>query len=291
MRCPSQSGLLFVCLAHAGVACWVPAETGKKMQQQILTLENGMEEARKGLDEQKAALTEQMQAADSQVEEVKTALSDLRRAAHMTDADFGVQIERLIRELQELRGTLELADYRIGKLEEKIEGEGSLTARVESLETNVADVGNRAPPTEPEPKDKKEMLLHARSLVKDKKIAEARGVYRDVIKRWPDEQGITDEAYYRLGDLYYEEKKFRSALQELIKVAEKFANGRYADDALFKIGLCSVAIGNLEDAQIFFNEIIRNHKKSPLVSPAKRKLDEIQKQLDKEKKTKKRGRK
>lgn len=283
---PSQSGLLILCTC-AGVACWVPAETGQKMQKEILALQAEMQAARKGVDEQKAALTEQMQLAERQIEEVTAALADLRRAAHMTDADFGVQIERLIRELQDLRGTLELTEYRLGKLEGKLEGEGSLMARVEALEKNLADASNRTPTAEA-PKDKKELLMEARKLAKDKKIAEARGVYRDLIKRWPDEEGITDEAYYRLGDLYYDEKKFRSALQEFIKVAEKFASGRFVDDALYRIGLCSIEIGNLEDAQIFFNEIIRNHKKSPLVKNAKNKLDEIKQRLDKEKKTKKR---
>jgi TolA-binding protein len=286
MRRPSKSGLLILC-ACTGVACWVPAETGQRMQKEILALQAEMQAARKGVDEQKAALTEQMQVAEKQVEEVAAALADLRRAAHMTDADFGVQIERLIRELQDLRGTLELTEYRLGKIEGSLDGEGSMAERLETLEKNVADAGNK-PPAAEVPKDKKQLLLHARKLAKEKKVAEARGVYRDIIKRWPGEPGVTDEAYYRLGDLYYDEKKFRSSLQEFIKVAEKFASGRYVDDALYKIGLCSMEIGNLEDAQIFFNEIIGNHKKSPLVRAAKGKLDEIKKRLDKERKSKKR---
>ncbi len=285
MKRPLRSGLSLLC-ACAGVACWVPAETGQKMQQDILALQAEMQQARKGLDEQKAALTEQMQVADKQIAEVEAALADLRRAAHMTDADFGVQLERLIRELQELRGTLELSEYRLGKLEGQLEGEGSLGERLEAIESNLVDAANKPPPAEA-PKDKKQLLLHARKLARDKKVAEARGVYREVIKRWPNEAGTTDEAYYRLGDLYFDERKYRSALQEFIKVAEKFASGRFVDDALYKIGLCSLEIGNLEDAQIFFNEIVRNHKKSPLVRAARGKLDEIKKRLDKEKKRKK----
>jgi TolA-binding protein len=253
----------------------------------ILALQAGMQQARKGLDEQKAALTEQMQEAAQQIEEVSSALADLRRAARMTDADFGVQIERLIRELQELRGTIELTEYRLGKIEGRLDGEDSISARLESLEKSET-VGSSRVPASAEPKDKKQLLLHARTLAKDRKIAEARGVYRDVIKRWPDEQGTTDEAYYRLGDLYFAEKKHRSALQEFIKVAEKFASGRFVDDALYKIGLCSMEIGNLEDAQIFFNEIIRNHKKSPLVRGARTKLAEVEKRLAAEKRGKKR---
>ena len=43
-------------------------------------------------------------------------------------------------------------------------------------------------------------------------------------------------------------------------------------------------LGNLEDAQIFFDEILKNHAGSPLTKAAKGKLKEVQKRLEREKK-------
>ena len=50
------------------------------------------------LTEQRQQLDEQMKVAQAKIEEVATVLNTLNRAARMTDADFGVQIERLIQE-------------------------------------------------------------------------------------------------------------------------------------------------------------------------------------------------
>ena len=69
----------------------------------------------------------------------------------MTDADFGVQLERLVKETQELRGAIELSNYRLEQIERKLEGDGSLTARLTSLEKAVAEAA-KAPPPPPPPK-------------------------------------------------------------------------------------------------------------------------------------------
>ncbi|MBI5508091.1 MAG: tetratricopeptide repeat protein [Deltaproteobacteria bacterium] len=283
-----------LCLCGSVVACFVPAETGKKMQDDIVALQNETRAAKAGIEAQRAELQEQMRRADLQIEQVAATLTELQRAAHNTDADFGVQMERLIKELQELRGTIELTEYRLQKLEGKVDGDGSLLARIAALEKRAGINSDSGRPPEgavvippAEPKDKKELLEYAKRLANDGKTADARGVYRDVVKRWPDEPGTTDEAYYALGELYYTEKKYKNALAEYIKVAEKFGSGKLGDDALYKIGLCSMELGNLEDAQVFFSEIIKNRKKSSLYKNAQAKLEEVNHRLEQEKKGKK----
>ena len=49
------------------------------------------------------------------------------------------------------------------------------------------------------------------------------------------------------------------------------------DDAYFQIGNCSMALGN-EEAEVFFNEIITNHKKSPF-KRRQVKLSEVRQRL------------
>jgi len=241
------------------------------MQRDIDALRASLQDAQKGLDEQRARLDEQIAEAEKQIADVERALQDLNRAARMTDADFGIQLERLVRETQELRGMIELTEYRLGQVEKKTES--ALPEAGETDTPSSADV----------PDDPKEMLKYADALLKDRKTAEARGVLREVIRKAPKKPGITDAAYYKLGSIYYDDKKYRSALQELVKVVENFARGAFADDAYFKIGLSSMDLGNLEDAQIFFNEVIKSYRKSPLVGPSRKKLKEIQARLKKEK--------
>ena len=271
-------------------ACWVPVETGNLMQRDLGNLQRISQESRVSIDEQRAQLKEQMQRADSKIEEVAEALQTLNRAARNTDADFGVQIERLIKEVQELRGALELSDYRLRQIEKHFSEESSLITRVEELEkkleTNQLSIGSTRTSTTraKKPKSRKGLIQHAKDLTKAGKTEQARGVYREVIRKWPKTAGTTDEAYFRLGELYYQKGKYRNALQEYVKIHDKFRKGAYADDAYFRIGICFMQIGELEDAQAFFQIIITDHPKSPLVKASKAKLKTIQKRLRNEKK-------
>ncbi len=261
--------------ALAATGCWVPNETGKQMQADIVALQ---QQART-IELERARLEER---AKAQIDAVAEALAELRRASRTSSADFGVQIERLIKEVQELRGALELAEYRMGKLDGALSGEGSLAARLDVLEKKLKEATEKPPPEKP--LDSKELLAQADKLAKDGKTSEARGILRDVVKRWPDTTGVSDEAYFALGELYLREKKHNSAVQEYVKVVEKFAGGKRVADALYQIGVCSLELGNLEDAQIFLGEIVKTHKKSPRFKDAQAKLDEVTKRLEREKK-------
>ncbi len=321
-----KSVALFALAMSCSGCFWVPAETGVRMQSDIRGLQNNMREANKHLEqqaahleEQSAQLANQMKEAADKVAEVAEALQSLNRAARMTDADLGVQIERLIKEVQELRGSVELSDYRLGKIEGQFEGDQSLVARIESLEkeknalptttkvasrskkptrastkkTSNAKAKEPASKTKPKPiakkppQGKKELLAYGESLLKAGKVQDARGVFRDLVRRYPKSKGITDKAFFTLGETYFQNKKYRNALQEYIKVVDRFPKGAMADDAYYRIGSCSMEIGNLEDANIFFNEIVSNHKSSPLLKAARGKLKEVQKRLNNEKKKKK----
>jgi TolA-binding protein len=278
LRGPLHCGLFCGAVWLAATACWVPTETGRQMESDIRVLATKQEANSKLVDEQKARV-------DDEIRQVQTALEDLNRASRMSNTDFGVQIERLSRDLQELRGQIELLQYRLTQLEGKFNGPGSLTERVTNLEKQTP--APLAPPPSAKdagPKDAKTLLNEAKDLARAGKVEDSRGVYREVLRRWPDEAGVADEAHYRLAELYYDEKKCRSALGEYIKIVEKFGTGAFTDDALYKIGLCSIELGNLEDAQIFFGELVKNHKKSPLYKSAQQKLDEVQAKLAAEKK-------
>ncbi len=250
------------------------------MKQDIANLQAQMQEARAGIDQQGAQLAEQLQKASTQVKELSETLEGLNRAARNTDADFGVQLDQLRAELQEIRGQIELTDYRVGQMQAQLQS--APTASATPVATTNPPEDNVKPPATA-PKDKKGMLAYAQNLANQKQYSEARGVYREVVKQWGSEAGVGDQARMKIGDTFYDEKRYRDALPEYIKVVEKFAKGEYADDAYYKIGLVSMELGNLEDAVTFFGEVVKSYKKSPLVAQAQAKMSEAQKRLDKEK--------
>ena len=256
------------------------------MQGELASLRRQLHKAERTIDEQRARLEEQMKAAEKQIDSVRTALSDLNRAARMTNTDFGMQLERLIREVQELRGSLELAQYRLNNLEKTVEGPGSLRERLEALEKRVGEASAVA--SKP-PESSKALFEQAIAFLKKKKVSDALGVYREILRQWPTQPGVADQAHYRIGDVYYDLGKYQAAIQEYIKVYEDFPGGDYVDNALYKIGLSSYQLGNYEDAKIFLGEVLKSHPKSPLVKYARKKLKEIEAKLSSARKTKAKG--
>lgn len=270
--------------ALGATACWVPKETGRIMQDDIAALKADLTQVHKAVDEERAVELEHRQQTLKKFEEISGALAEFNRSARMTDADFGSQMDRIIHDVQDLRGAVEVNEHRIGETETKIEQ--SLAQRIDALNKQIAGGGTETSETADKgmPKDKKEALAFAAKLAKDGKTNDARAAYRNILRDWPKDPGTTDEAMYRLGESYYDEKKFDAALREYIKVVDKFATGDLVDDSYYKIGMCSLELNRLDDAQTFFNEIVNNHKKSPLVKSARARLEEVSKRQEQTKK-------
>ncbi len=273
-------------LSLSTLGCWVPKETGQVMQRDLRLLRADLQETQKGFDAQQARLEEQLGRADEQTKSIEDKMKQLDRAARKTDAGFGVQLEELRREIQEQRGTIELLTYNTQQLEKKLEEQA---AKLEGYDTVLP--GGASPPSNPQPpvagkvpKDKKLKLAFAKQLISKGKKVEARGVLRDLVKKFPKDAGITDDAYFQLGELYYREKNYRAASLEYVKVLDRFPKGKFVADGYYRIGLCSMELGNLEDARLFFDEVIKKHRRSPLVKYAKVKSREVARRLEKEKK-------
>lgn len=280
-----RSCALATVVGASALAC-VTANEGTQMKNDIAALQAQVQQQRTSLDEQSAQLVERLQRADVQVKELSEALAELNRAARGSDADFGVQLDQMRNELQELRGQVELAEYHIGQVQAQISAVPVAQAATPAAGTpSVAEDTARAPVAVP--KDKKGMLAYAANQYAQKNYSDARGVYREIAKQWPNEMGVGDLAHMRIGDTFYDEKNPRAALPEYAKVAQQFSKGEWADDAYYKIGLISIDLGNLEDAQTFLGEVVKTYKKSPLVPQAQAKLTEVQKRLEKEKSKKK----
>jgi len=262
----------------------VPKQQGQLMQQDISDLRDEILLTKRGLSEQRARLAERLEEADERIQRVDGKIYELNHAARKTDAGLGVRMDEHQREIQELRGTNELLAYRLGQQEEQLKNIEALALRVTALENALPrdraekKSGKDRPGTNKKTaaKDKGALLLKGKKLLKEGKMEQCRGVLRDLIRRWPKAAGHTDEAYFNIGESYFRTKKYRSALQEYIRVIEEFGKGKLVDDAYYRIGSCMVQLGNLEDASTFYREIVENHPKSPLLAQAKAKLQDVQ---------------
>ena len=297
--------------------CWVPTQTGERIQFDITTLEATVADQARRLDQQSAKIQEQSGNLAEQLTEARKVLAALRDAAQLNNADLSVQIETLLKEMQAFKNTVETTEHRLAKIETALKQESTFAARIDAMEKKlqtkpttsnnpakqkkqetVAQATKADPKKKTNPKTKttdktastkaKEKPLGRAELLKQAKAAAKAGetetalsLFRKIIKQWPTVPNVTDEAYFQRGEIYQRRQKFRMALQEYIKVVDRFPKGKRADDAYYNIGICSLAIGNPQDAMIFFKEIIKNHKKSPLLKSAQKRLKEVQGKLAK----------
>ena len=146
---------LLVALMTTG--CFFPYESGMLLSRDIDALQKSMRDTRNDveargvqLEEQSEKLESQIRQADDKLGEVAETLDTLNRAARLSNADFGVQLERMLQELQELRGAIELADYRISRMEQQIAANASPAAPAEKVYAQPAP----APTKEPKAKAK-----------------------------------------------------------------------------------------------------------------------------------------
>ena len=75
---PRRIAALTVALATS--ACWVPADTGKRMQEDILALQHETQSAQKGMAEQREQVEELNARAETQIAQVESKLQELNRA-------------------------------------------------------------------------------------------------------------------------------------------------------------------------------------------------------------------
>lgn len=287
IRNPRRLGiLLFASLLLQ--ACFVPTEVGKQMQADILALQHEVQDLRHAQEQARAVALEQNQQTLAKIEQLSRAAQEMSQNTRLSDADISQQMEHMIRDVQELRGTVEVNEHRLGETETKLEQ--SLAMRVaaikqqqaaqESAAAAAAKAQNPSAARKKAPKDKKELLAYALKLLKNKKTDDARSVLNDLLNKYPDESGLSDVALYNLGDSYFTDKKYDAALPAYIKLVDRFPHGTFVEAAYYKIAICSAAAGNLEDAQTFLNELVTNHPKSAWAQKAATKLTEINKRLE-----------
>jgi len=274
--------LLVVSLLAAVSGCLTTRAEGDQLRSDVSALKDETAHLQTELADARAQreLTKKLEA---RVVELEGTLSTLRQS----DADGGVQIEKLVAEVQTLRGELEQARHELGEQKATVE---SILARPPVAVATAATAPKVAEdPTKPTqiggedvPVDAKEHYAFAKRLFDDKKFAESAEGFDLFLTRHASGNELLDnaafwkaESYYQLGlaatDKVGKEKAYKQAILSYQRVLEtpKSAKG---DGALFKIGLSFEQLGFQEEARVFYEELLTKHPKSPLAAEGKKRL-------------------
>ena len=79
---------------------------------------------------------------------------------------------------------------------------------------------------------------------------------------------LADNSQYWIGEIYYALNDYRSSIKEFEKVFS-FPGTNKADDAQYKLGLCYMNIGQKDNANKQFNNLMEFYPKSEFNKKAK----------------------
>lgn len=93
------------------------------------------------------------------------------------------------------------------------------------------------------------------------RYAMALGNYRDYLRRFPDAE-LADNAQYGVGECFFAQAQFDSALVEYNRVGARWPSGDRAPAALYKTGLCQDRLGRGADARKTFENLVKRFPQS-----------------------------
>lgn len=106
-----------------------------------------------------------------------------------------------------------------------------------------------------------------------KRYADARAIWNELLTKFP-KSDYADNARYWMGESYYAEKDFASAILEFDKVVRDYPGGDKVPAALLKQGLAFLEIGEKEGGVATLQDLVKKYPKS---EEAKKARDRLQK--------------
>jgi tol-pal system protein YbgF len=274
-RTPPQ--LLALALALSLSGCFYPATRGRVLEDRVDRLAADNARMAKELEEARTQLATTLPRIDEKVAEVTRALESLEKGSRRSSADVGVQLQKTVEDLAQLRGQVEEYLFKIGQLETALATSKDETDR-RLLELQGADAvkaaeAKRKAEELERPTDKREFLALADSRLKAEPVL-ARQLYREFLKKWPKDP-LAGQAHFGLGESYVAEEKCREALPEYGRVMQNFPKAPAAPDAYLRASECFRELKMADESRLALEELVSAHPKSAAAKTAKARLAQL----------------
>ncbi|MGE6757268.1 tetratricopeptide repeat protein [Corallococcus interemptor] len=272
--------VLFALLTAAAPGCFYPADRGRALEAKVDRLGADNAKLATELKEARDQLAVTQPKLDEKIAQVTQALQSLDTAARRKDADIGVQFQKTVEDLAQLRGQVETYLYKIGELEAALgksteETNQRLLALQGTEAVKEAEAKKKAEELQ-RPTDKKEFLALAQEKAKAGDALVARQLYNEFVKKWPKD-ALVGEAHFGLGETYFAESKCREALFEYGKVVQDHAKTASAPEAYLRSSDCFQKLKMKEESKLALEELVKSYPKSDAAKTAKTKLAELDK--------------
>ncbi|MFP2904494.1 tetratricopeptide repeat protein [Pyxidicoccus sp. 3LFB2] len=268
--------LVLFALLLALPGCFYPADRGRALEAKVDRLGAETAQMQAELKEARGQLAATLPKIDEKVAEVTKALQGLDTAARRKDADIGIQLQKSVEDLAQLRGQVETYLHKITELETALgEQDKKLVAMQGAEAVKEAEAKKKAEELQ-RPTDKKEFLALAQEKAKAGDVALARQLYNEFMKKWSKDALVAD-AHYGLGETYFTESRCREALFEYGKVVQDHPKASAAPDAYLRSSECFSKLKMKDESRLALEELVKSYPKSGAAKTAKERLAELDK--------------
>jgi tol-pal system protein YbgF len=272
--------LLPAALSCLLAGCFYPADRGRALESKVDKLTAQNDDLQAQLKDNQTKLAATVPKIDEKIQEVAKAMESLDKASHRSDADIGIQLQKAVEDLANLRGQVETYLYKINELEAALktareDTDKRLTELKGEEAVKAAEVKKKAEELK-RPEDPKGFLQLAEEKVKAGEQSLARQLYYDFIKKWPKDD-LIGEAHYGVGETYFNEEKCREALFEYGKVIQEHGKTRSAPTAYLRSADCFKKLKMNDESRLALEEVGKQYPKSDAAKTAKVKLAELDK--------------
>ncbi|MFJ1267150.1 tol-pal system protein YbgF [Legionella lytica] len=228
------------------------------------------------------------------------------RGSNVSDsASLIDKIQTLQKEVQELRGQLEIQAHDLKLLQQqqlafykdldsRLSGGASVSAKaVTDKPAMDLSVGSKEPAPQPtvakttsvaepvvtsvsraNPADEQISYLAAYELIKNKRYDDALGSMNTFVQKYP-RGGYTSNAQYWLGELYLVKKDYAKAIEHFDVVLKQFPTSSKSAASMLKVGYAYAEMGNKPEAQKYLQQVVRAYPNTPTAQLANSKLRTI----------------
>jgi tol-pal system protein YbgF len=272
--------LALIALPFLLSGCFYPAARGRALETRLDQLDASQAQIQAELKRTREQLDATLPLIDEKIAQVSKALEGLDKASRRSGADIGIQLQKTVEDLAQLRGQVETYVYKIGELE------AALAKTTEDTDKRLLELKGEQALKEAEarkkaeelkrPTDKKEFLELAQAKAKSGDVVLARQLYGEFIKKWPKD-ALVAEAHFGLGESYFAEDKCREALFEYGKLLQEHPKAASTPEAYLRSSECFQKLKMQDEARLALEELVKGYPKSDAAKTAKTRLAELDK--------------
>ncbi|EPX62511.1 TPR repeat containing exported protein / putative periplasmic protein [Cystobacter fuscus DSM 2262] len=272
--------LALIALPFLLSGCFYPAARGRALETRLDQLDASQVQIQAELKRTREQLDATLPLIDEKIAQVSKALEGLDKASRRSGADIGIQLQKTVEDLAQLRGQVETYVYKIGELE------AALARTTEDTDKRLLELKGEQALKEAEarkkaeelkrPTDKKEFLALAQDKAKAGDVVLARQLYGEFLKKWPKD-ALVAEAHFGLGESYFAEDKCREALFEYGKLLQEHPKAASTPEAYLRSSECFQKLKMQDEARLALEELVKGYPKTDAAKTAKTRLAELDK--------------